>query len=214
MRTAHEGFLRKSVVVFQFAASVFLIVGAVVVYQQLRYMRNQHLGVDISQTLVIKGPGVTDSLVNQKIENLKDEVLQLTGIKSVSTSTNVPGDEIFWASGIKRLVGGPESFISGYTVGIDDDYVPSFGLEVIAGRNYDRDHLSDNKAVLLNRAMTESLDFKTPEEAIGEKIIQGDTFEIIGVLENYHQMSLKECPGVAGSVGHHGPLVDGLSLPY
>jgi putative ABC transport system permease protein len=110
----------------------------------------------------------------------------------MSASSNVPGDEIFWASGIRRLVGGPENSISGYTVGIDHDYVPSFGLKLAAGRNFDRDHTNERKSIILNRAMAEALDFDEPQAAIGEKVIQGDTFEVVGVLENYHQMSLKE----------------------
>ncbi len=192
MRTSQGSILRKSLVVFQFAASVFLIVGAIVVYQQLQFMRNQNLGIDINQTLVMKGPGVTDSLLLQKMESFKDEVMKISGVKSVSSSSNVPGDEIFWASGIRRFVGGPENSISGYTVGIDYNYVPSFGLEIVAGRNFDRDRVNERKSLILNRAMTEALDYKAPSDALGERVIQGDTFEVVGVLENYHQMSLKE----------------------
>jgi putative ABC transport system permease protein len=192
MRTSQGNVMRKGLVVFQFCASVFLIVGSLVVYQQLAFMRNQDLGVDIDQTLVIKGPGVIDSTYASRMESFKAEVLRVPGIKSMSASSNVPGDEIFWASGIRRLVGGPENSISGYTVGIDHDYVPSFRLKMAAGRNFDRDHTNERKSMIINRAMAEALDFNDPEAAIGEKVIQGDTFEIVGVLENYHQMSLKE----------------------
>ena len=110
----------------------------------------------------------------------------------MTASTNVPGDEIFWASGIKRLVGGPETSISGYTVGIDHDYIPSFDLKLAAGRGFDREHPNERRSIILNRAMAEALDFMDPKLAIGEKVIQGDTFEVVGILENYHQMSLKE----------------------
>jgi putative ABC transport system permease protein len=184
--------MRKSLVVFQFVASVVLIVGSVVVYQQLAFMRNQDLGIDINKTLVIKSPGVTDSLYAQKMESFKSEVLRITGIKSMSASTNVPGDEIFWASGIRRMVGGPENTISGYTVGIDHDYVTAFGLKLAAGRNFDRDHTNERKSIILNRAMVDALDYKNLDDALGEKVIQGDTLEVVGILENYHQMSLKE----------------------
>ncbi len=193
MHTVQGNFLRKSLVVFQFFASVFLISGSTVVYQQLQFMRNQKLGIDIHQTIVVKGPGVTDSLFQQNMEAFKEETLRIPGVKSMTASTNVPGDEIFWASGIKRLTGGPENSISGYTVGIDHDYVPSFDLSIVAGRNFDLDHTNDKKSVLLNRAMVVALDFKDPKSAIGEKVRQGgDTLEIVGILEDYHQMSLKE----------------------
>ncbi len=192
--SAQGNLLRKSLVVFQFVASVVLISGSVIVYQQLKFMRNQDLGIDINQTLVLKGPGViVDSLFRQTLEAFKTESLRIPGIKSMTASTNVPGDEIFWASGIKRVVGGPENFISGYTVGIDHDYVPSFDLNIIAGRNFDLDHPNEKKNVILNRAMVIALEFDDVKSAIGEKVRHGgDTLEIVGVLEDYHQMSMKE----------------------
>lgn len=191
--TSHGNLMRKALVVFQFAASVFLIVGAIVVYQQLAFMKNQELGVDIKKTLVIKSPGLTDSLYRQKVNVFKDEMSRVSGVQSISASTNVPGDEIFWAMGIRRLSGGSDAPISGYTVGIDHDYVQSFGLNIIAGRNFDRDHPHEEHSVILNRAMVDALDLKDPQSAIGQKVVHGgDTSEIVGVMDNYHQMSLKE----------------------
>jgi putative ABC transport system permease protein len=191
-RSSHGAFTRKSLVVFQFVASVVLISGSIIVYQQLDFMRTRELGIDINQTLVVKGPGVRDSTYDQRVESFKNEALDIAGIKSVSGSTNVPGDEIFWASGIRRLVKGPESNISGYTVGIDAYYISAFGLKLAAGRSFDKAYTNERKSIIVNRAMAEALDFKNPDMAIGEKVVQGDTFEIVGVLENYHQMSLKE----------------------
>jgi putative ABC transport system permease protein len=192
MRTTQGAILRKSLVVFQFVASVVLISGSIIVYQQLSFMRNQKLGVDINQTLVLKSPGITDSTFVDRLKSFKTEALRIAGVKAVSSSTNVPGDEIFWAGGIKRLVGGPENSISGYTVGIDEDYIPAFDLKMAAGRGFDHDHTNERRSIILNRAMAEALDFDDPATALGEKVIQRDTFEIVGVLENYHQMSLKE----------------------
>lgn len=191
--SARGNVLRKGLVVFQFMASIVLIIGSVVVYQQLRFMRTQDLGIDISQTIVLKGPGaVVDSLFQKSLEAMKEDATKIPGVKSMTSSSNVPGDEIFWANGISRFGTTNNNPISGYIVGMDHDYVDAFGLEIIAGRNFD---LTTNrrKSVILNRAMVSALDFKDPENAVGEKVVQGrDTMEIIGVLENYHQMSLKE----------------------
>jgi putative ABC transport system permease protein len=172
-----------------------LIIGSIVVYQQLKFMRSQDLGFDINQTLVIKGPGdVADSVFQEKISGLKESSMQIPGIKSMTASTNVPGDEIFWANGIRRISGGQENGISGYTVGIDNDYVPAFNLSIIEGRNFDLDHPNERRgSVILNEAMVQALDFKDAKSAIGEKVLHGgDTLEVVGILENYHQMSLKE----------------------
>jgi putative ABC transport system permease protein len=192
MSTSQGSFMRKALVVFQFSASVFLIVGSIVVFQQLSFMRNQELGIDINKTLIIEGPGVTDSTFRAKAQSFKDEALQIAGVKSVTGSSNVPGDEIFWANGIRRLVGGPEGNIQGYVVGIDHEYIGAFGLKMAAGRGYDLQHSDEPGNIMINRAMSDALEFADPEQALGQKVIQGDTFEIVGVLEDYHQMSLKE----------------------
>lgn len=195
LRTQHGDYLRKALVVFQFVASVVLIIGSIVVYQQLKFMRSQDLGFDINHTLVIKGPGaVADSLFQEKIAGLKEASMQIPGVTEMTASTNVPGDEIFWANGVRRLSGGQENRISGYTVGIDHDYVPAFDLHIVQGRNFDLDHPNERRgSVILNEAMVQALDFNDAKSAVGEKIQHGgDTLEVVGVLENYHQMSLKE----------------------
>lgn len=192
-RTSQGAIFRKSLVVFQFVASVVLISGSIVVYQQLDFMRNQNLGIDIVKTIVVKGPGIVDSLYDKNLESFRNEVLQIAGVKSMTAATNVPGDEIFWTRGIRRIsAGGPEASITVYNVGIDVDYIPSFQLKLVAGRNFEERRPSDKKGVILNRELADALDFKDPKKAIGEKVSLGrDTMEIIGVLENYHQMSLK-----------------------
>ncbi|MCG8389302.1 MAG: ABC transporter permease [Cytophagales bacterium] len=192
MRTSGGNLMRKSLVVFQFASSVILVCGTVIVYQQLNYMKNRDLGIDINQTLVLEGPGITDSLYEQNLESFKLEALNIAGVKQVTAATNVPGDEIFWTRSIRRLQGGPESAITVYNVGIDHDYVPAFDLKVTAGRNFSEEFPNDRERILLNTALAEALEFDELESAIGQQVRLGrDTFEIAGVLENYHQMSLK-----------------------
>jgi putative ABC transport system permease protein len=192
MRTAQGSLLRKGLVIFQFVSSIVLIIGSVIVFQQLKFMNNQDLGVDIHKTLVIKGPGAVDSLYEKNFESFKIEALRIAGVKNMTASTNVPGDEIFWTNGIKRLNGGPESRYTTYIAGIDEDYIPSYELKLIAGRNFTKAQRGNKKMLIINRSMTKQLEYKTPQEAIGEKVILArDTMEVIGVLEDYHQMSLK-----------------------
>src|SRR5688572_1957678 len=134
LRDSQGNYLRKGLVVFQFMASVVLIIGSIVVYQQLRFMRNQDLGIDINKTMVLKGPGaIADSLFQRSLDGMKEDALKIPGIKNMTASSNVPGDEIFWANGIWRFTGTENSRISGYIVGMDHDYVPAYDLTVIAG---------------------------------------------------------------------------------
>lgn len=192
--TSHGNMLRKGLVVFQFIASVFLIAGTLIVFKQMEYLKNKDLGFEMESTLVLEGPGVlaVDSLFSTYLESFKSEVGRLGSIEAISTSTNVPGDEIFWTNGAKRAEEPNSEFKTIYNVGIDYDYVANYGIEVVQGRNYSRDFPTDETAAILNVAATRFLGFESPEDAIGKKITHnGQEKEVIGVLDNYNQMSLK-----------------------
>jgi putative ABC transport system permease protein len=193
IRSSGGNFLRKGLVVFQFVASVMLISGTLVVYQQLNFMKNKDLGFNMDQTLVLKGPQVVvDSLLMQNVEAFKTEVLRIPGVKGISVSQNIPGEENYWTNGIRRLSGGAEGSIVVTHMGMDWEHVTLFGIKVLAGRNYDRQFKSDGKKILINEALCKDLGFREPQQAVGEMVIDGrDTLEIAGVLANYHQMSLK-----------------------
>ncbi len=193
LSTSSKGvFLRKSLVVFQFGASVLLIAGTIAVYQQINFMLNQDLGFDIDQTLVIRGPQVIDSTYQNKLQVFKNEMIRESGIKHISASSNVPGDEIYWTRGIRRLQGGPESSTTIYNVGMDYDYLDAFDIEVLAGRNFSKDVESDKEGFILNESTAMLLQFKNLQDAIQKRVaVGGDTGIVIGVIADYHQMSLK-----------------------
>lgn len=154
-------------------------------------MKDKDLGISINQTLVVKGPDAVDSTYRQKLESFHTETTKISGVKNMASGTNVPGDEIFWTRGIHRIRGNTEAGMIVYNVGIDHYYIPSFDLEILAGRNFSKDFNDDDK-VIMNRALSEVLDFADPEEAIGKNMnLGGDTLEIAGVIDDYHQMSLK-----------------------
>ena len=184
--------LRQGLVVFQFVASVVLISGSLIVYQQLNFMKNKDLGVKIGETLVLNGPGVTDSLYESKYESFKTEVLRIAGVNGISASSSIPGEENYWTTGIQRISGGPEGRNIVTNVALDYEHVPQYGIKVIAGRNFDRQYPGDNKRLMINESLSVELGFKEPKQSIGERVAIGnDTLEIVGVLADYHQMSLK-----------------------
>ncbi len=186
---------RKGLVIFQFGTSVAMIAGTLIVFRQIDFMLNQDLGVNVDQTLVLRGPGITDSLYRDNLETFKTELLRSSEVEAIAVGSNVPGEEIFWTQGIRRLSGGPESSIPIYNVGIDYDYVPTFALALVAGRNFSRNYGTDAQGALINEATARVLEFDDPEEALNERVqVGGDTLTILGVLGNYHQMSLKNQP--------------------
>ena len=193
--TGRGALLRKSLVVFQFAASLFLLIGTVTVYQQIQFMRKQSLGVNIDQTLVVKPPIVrSDSTYPDKISGLKETLLQQSSIKSITESTSIFGEPVNWNAGGIKVVGTDEASQNQYRIiGVDYDYIKAYGLKLIAGRNFSKAFGADQKAVIFNRKGIEQLGFNKPEEAIGKKIdFWGEQLTIEGVTENFHQQSLHE----------------------
>jgi putative ABC transport system permease protein len=192
IRSSGGTYLRKGLVIFQFVASVVLISGSLIVYQQLNYMKSKDLGVTLDQTLVLKGPGIVDSLYTQKFESFKSEILVIPGVKGISASSSIPGEENYWTSGVRRLTGGPAGATVVTHVGLDHEHIPQYNIKVLAGRNFDKQFPGDDKRALINQSLSSVLGFKEPREAIGALVVDGgDTVEIAGVLEDYHQMSLK-----------------------
>lgn len=191
-----NGFLmRKILVVVQFTASVALIAGTFLVHSQVKYMRNMDLGVKIDQKMVLRGPGsVTDTIFQEIYQTFKTEVNRIGGLEGLSSSSNIPGDEIFWASGIKRV---DEEEYRGviYVIGMDEDYLPAFEIELLAGRNFSPEYGTEDLAVIINESAVRFLEFHSPDEAIGHKVnFHNEERHIVGVIADYHQMSLKQEP--------------------
>ena len=193
--TKQSALLRKSLVVFQFAASLFLLIGTVTVYKQIQFMRKQSLGVNIDQTLVISPPTVgTDSTFLKRKTAFKNELSRLTAVKNIAVSTNVPGEAVGWNAGGIKLVGQDESKQKQYrVVGVDYDYMKTYSLKLMAGRFFSKDFGSDDSAIMFTRKAVELLGFNKPDEALNQRIdFWGRRYTIIGVTENFHQQSLHE----------------------
>lgn len=181
--------------VFQFAASLFLLMGTVTVYQQIQYMRKQSLGINIDQTLVTTAPTVgIDSTYLKKITAFKQELQQHSSIHNITVSTSIPGEAVGWNAGGIKLVGTDESTQKQYRViGVDYDYIKTYELKLIAGSAFSKEFGSDNHSVIFNRKGIEQLGFNKPGEALGKKIdFWGQQYTIEGVTENFHQQSLRE----------------------
>lgn len=196
MKGSREGMvLRKALVIGQFAASVLLITGTIIVYRQLQFMQNRDLGIDIDQMLVINAPGylAADSLYANYLQGYRNSIETHPDISSFTATTEVPGNLIFWTNGAKR-VGDDESQRSiMYLLGIDHGFFTTFGNEFLAGRGYSKEFTGDDKSVVINRKAVEIFNLKSPEQAIGQQLqIGDDTLNVVGVVENYHQEGLKQ----------------------
>jgi putative ABC transport system permease protein len=184
--------LRKSLIIGQFAVSVILITGTILIYQQVQYMRRQQLGANINQTLVLNGAiSIQDSTFKNIFQPFKTTVLRQPGVQSITTSSNVMGQEIYWTTNVGRLDDATKDFTM-FILGVDYDFLPAYGLRLVAGRNFSQQFGTDKKAVLINETASTLYGFKTPADAIGKKLRINDTSTIIGVIADYHHQGLRQ----------------------
>ncbi len=190
-----NAFFRKALVVFQFVASVGLIAGTIIVYQQLNHLRKLDLGFDMKEMVVVNGPSVfgQDSLFPSTNESFKNQLGQLAFVESVTNGSNVPGDEIFWTNGIRRNNESEDANKIIYNVGIDYNYFDTYGIDLVTGRNYHKEHQTDTGSVILNARAVKYLGFASAESSIDDKVFfWGRPWTVIGVVEDYNQMTAKQ----------------------
>jgi putative ABC transport system permease protein len=186
--------LRKGLIIGQFAASVVLIAGTIIVFQQVDYMRKQSLGVNINQTLVLDGAGsIPDSAYQNIYQPFKTALLQIPGVQNVSSSTSVMGKEVYWTNSSKRLATDAKGSVTLYNLGVDYDFVPSFGMQIKAGRNFSKEFQSGKKGVMLNESAAKLLGFDDFSKAINEKFFSaGDTVTLLAIVSDYHHQGLQK----------------------
>lgn len=187
-RGSKNSVLRNGLVIFQFTTSIILIIGTLVIYSQTKYILNKKTGFDKDQVLLLQG---TNTLEDQR-DAFKNELLKSSQIKSVSISDYLP------ISGTKRD-GNPfykegktkeDIPVSTQKWQVDYDYMKTFGMHIIEGRDFSEDMKSDSAAVVINETMAEKLGLKNP---IGQRLTNGwQTFNVIGVMEDFNFESMKQ----------------------
>ncbi|TXN37776.1 FtsX-like permease family protein [Flagellimonas hymeniacidonis] len=189
--------VRNYLVIFQFAISVSLIIGTLVVFQQLQFIQSKDLGFKKDQVLIIDDVDAS----GDKIQSLKQEVEKVGHVKSVSLSSFLPtpsarnGITFFpeAGSGIKH---------DGYIFEkwrVDHDYMNTLGMKIIVGRNFDRQLPTDSSSIILNESAVAMLGLQN-EDALGARLSHDfkrpdkenmEYLTVIGVVENFHFESLR-----------------------
>ncbi len=184
--------LRKGLVVFQFTISIILIVGTLVVYKQLNFMRNQPLGFDKNQMLTLDFGG--DDNVIRSYETIKNEFKAIPNVLSVAISHRMPGTGTANAHSEMENRQGAMQPLNINLYDVDYDFIPVYGMKIVAGRAFSTDFATDStKAIVINEATVRLLGFKSPEDAIGKKFSQwGREGQIVGVVKDFHYRSLQE----------------------
>lgn len=185
---------RKVLVVLQYTASMVLLCSTLVVFAQLRFMRNQSLGVRTDQTLVIKFPGYTDDF-QTKLRSMKKEIAKLPPVYKVTVSGGIPGEEIGMFLSNRRQDDQLKQNRLYEVLSCDEDYLQAYDLEVVAGRGFSEEYGADKNKLVVNEASVRTLGYTSNEEALGQLILVEtveEPMQIIGVVKNYHQQSLNK----------------------
>ena len=188
--------LRKILVVAQFAASIFLIAGVLIVYKQINYMKTRDLGVNLDRTIVTFSPPTMIGRPQRmpRLNTYKSIIRKTAGIEAITTSSAIPGKEILWKrQDIRRTNDLPNTVKTYAYAYIDYDFIKTFNLNLIAGRNYTESENENGNAVIINEMAMKQLGFKNADAAINSYIFAGNKqYEIVGIIKDFHQESLKK----------------------
>ena len=193
--------LRNSLVVFQFSASIILIICTLVIYNQTQFILHQKVGFDKDQVVIIQG---TNTLGDKNVKSFKNELLKLSSVKNVSISDYLPvngtkrNGNTFYIEGRTKLDPG----ISGQYWQIDDTYLKTMGMKLVEGRNFSYSMAADTQgSVIINQTLAKKLNLKNP---IGKRITNGyGKYTVVGVVEDFNFESMR---------GHIEPVVLNFGL--
>lgn len=185
---------RHAMVVLQFTIGMVMIIGTLTVYHQLNFMRNQDMGFNMDQMLIVKTPSIIDSTYDEKAEILRSRLLQQPQIRHFTVSSDIPGHIIQNNNSIKKKEQQKDEAVFTTFLFTDEHYMETYGLQLVAGRNFSKDMTTDFKGTILNEKAVEQLGFTDPEDAIGQtidrKLNQWEETKIIGVVKNIKHRSL------------------------
>ncbi|GMN06302.1 ABC transporter permease [Croceitalea sp. MTPC5] len=184
-----SGKFRSGLVVFQFTTSVILIIGTIVIFNQMDFILNKELGYDKDQVIILE----STSILGNKIDNFKQQLLQLPQVEAVSKSDFLPVDGSRRNQTTFKNIGeGSENEgVLSQTWEVDYDYVNTLGMTIVEGRNFSKEFAMDSvNSVIVNQKMVNDLGLANP---LGKEIDNNyQQYTIVGVIEDFHFKSLKE----------------------
>lgn len=200
---SHRGLtLRKGLVVFQFAASIMLMIGAFTIYRQVDYMRSKELGMDMSHTLVVAAPEYRRESQDeemefyQKITTFKTEAARHAGVSELTFTSGIPGADLKWMRPYKRRDRDRDSKDETLyaTMSVGPEFIDQLKITVVEGEKFSMEGAmalykqTKRIPVLLNKAAVEAMGFEAPKAALGQIITDKNgmgrvfEYEIIRVM--------------------------------
>jgi ABC-type antimicrobial peptide transport system, permease component len=180
--------LRKTLVITQFAVSVTLIAVTFIVYHQLSYMRNHDLGFNKTQTLVV------ETRFDSKQETFKSLLSSIPAVQSATRSGNIPGGDNGRVYAELENQNGDMQTVTVDLYNVDENFIPQYDIKVVAGRAFSTAFTSDSThSLVLNERAVQLLGYSNPADAIDRqfRLGNGRTGTIIGVVKDFHFRSLQ-----------------------
>ncbi|HEY2350322.1 MAG TPA: FtsX-like permease family protein [Puia sp.] len=182
---------RKVLVVAQFSISIILIITTIIVFQQLRYLQQTSLGYDKEHIITIP----YSNFLNTPYEAFRNDLLRNSDIRDVARSSRIPTGRLLDAMGASTSSGDslrPVTATIKY-VASDYDFIPTYGVKIVAGRNFSRAYGTDTLNFILNESAVNAIGWKSPAEAIGKDFKYGQIKgKVIGVMGDFHFESLRQ----------------------
>jgi len=191
------GNLRSFLVVFQFAISIFLIIGTLVIYNQLKYIQNKDLGFNRNHVFTVWDVYT----LGNKASSFKEEIKQLPGVQSATLTGALPTTNYANSSTVfKGPVADQKNGVLLTEWYADEDYVPTLGLKILAGRNFSHQMVTDTDAVLINEAAAKMFGYANPINHViydpqDPKAMVLKPYHIIGVMKDFNYQSLRNNVG-------------------
>jgi putative ABC transport system permease protein len=187
-----RGWLRGGLVVFQFSLSVLLMIGALVAYQQLNYIRHKDLGYDKEQVLVLPNVGA----LGNKLDVFWQQLEQDPRVKRASLSGYLPIGETFDNNFFVAAHNRPDVTVKTVRYDVDEHYLPTLGMELKAGRNFTSELYADSMSMLVNETAAKALGFG--DAALGKTVVYlnksgaREHYQIVGVVKDFHFRSMHQ----------------------
>ena len=177
-------YFRKGLVVFQFALSVILIMGMIVIFRQINYVNSKNLGFHKEDLLYMPLEGA----LGKNFESFKMELARQPGIKSVTSAQSSPLEVGSSTMGVRWPGKDTTKQLLFNTNPITYDYIKTMGIDLVQGRDFRTDYGMDTMNYLVNEAAAKKIGYKEP---VGKELTMwGDKGTIIGVMKDYHHNSL------------------------
>lgn len=183
--------LRKALVVAQFAVSIILIISTAIVFKQLRYMQQKSLGLDKDHVITM----FNTAAFGTQFESFRNELLQNKDVKDVTRSSRIPSGRLLDAQNVAIPTADtvkPLQIDLKY-VAVDYHFIPTYGMKMLAGRNYSNDYKTDSSSFIINESAVKALGWKSPSDAVNKQLVYGgQKGSIIGVVKDSHFESLHQ----------------------